>query len=272
VADLFGDLAARVKVLAGEWSTVTLIGSLVLYVLGYLALRFHLTALGMATDLSVVDERYLFTGARFLVYLIFAAPLALLEIFIGWLIWRALPQRGRDVLSSVTFGIIFSLLVIQLVMRQCFLISNLLLAPDLSAAPPWLASLLFDDEFMLVYFSALVAATAVPIVILVSLRNRPAPPVRTWLLGFLASVQILLLPINYGVLIVDKTLPRVAALGTTPLADGEDAWLVWEGAEGVTFLVRNQSARRRLLVTMLRPDVKKIEIVGFDHIVPTLFR
>ena len=36
------------------------------------------------------------------------------------------------------------------------------------------------------------------------------------LLAFLAGVQILLLPINYGVLIVDKSLPRVAALGVRP--------------------------------------------------------
>ena len=91
------------------------------------------------------------------------------------------------------------------------------------------------------------------------------------LLAFLVAVQVLLLPINYGVLIVDKALPRVAALGETPLADGEDAWLVWEGKDGVTFLVRSHEEKRRALVTLPRAEVKRTEILGFDRILPTLF-
>src|SRR5262249_13509099 len=91
------------------------------------------------------------------------------------------------------------------------------------------------------------------------------------LLAFLAAVQVLLLPVNYGILIVDKSLPRVAALGKQPLARGDVAWLVWEGKDGVTFLVKSQEPDRRSLVTVRRGDVERVEILAFDRLVPTLF-
>jgi hypothetical protein len=128
---------------------------------------------------------------------------------------------------------------------------------------------------MPLYFSLLVAGCAVPLAILWALRGTEASGGPTalarGLLAFLAAVQVLLLPINYGVLILDKALPRVAALGEKPLADGEEAWLVWEGKDGVTFLVRNQARTRRTLVTLPRGDAKRTEILGFDRILPTLF-
>ena len=59
------ELNERIKALSGDWSKYTVVGSFLLYVVGYLALRFHLTAIGVGTDLAVLDERYLFTGANF---------------------------------------------------------------------------------------------------------------------------------------------------------------------------------------------------------------
>jgi hypothetical protein len=172
------------------------------------------------------------------------------------------------------FGIVFAISIIQLVMRQCFVFNNLLLAPDLPREPGWLAKLLLDDRFMPLYFSSLVAACAAPLAILWALRKAEAQSglaaCARGLLAFLVAVQVLLLPINYGVLIVDKVVPRIAALGETALADGEDAWLVWEGKDGVTFLVRSHERKRRL-VTLPRVDVKRTEILSFDRIVPTLF-
>jgi hypothetical protein len=287
MADLFQELNERIKALAGDWTKYTVVGSFLLYVVGYLALRFHLTAIGVGTDLAVLDERYLFTGARFVVYLVSAVPnvvlVALPLTAIAWAVYRLLPEAARvgarDWVMRPTrlalLGIVFAVIMIQFVMRQCFVFSNLLLARDLPPEPGWLVTLLLDDRLMPVYFSALVAACAVPLAILWALRKAEAPGgpggFAKGLLVFLAAVQVLLLPINYGVLIVDKALPRVAALGKEPLADGQDAWLVWEGKDGVTFLVRSRERNRRALVTMRRADVERTEILGFDRIVPTLF-
>ena len=74
MTDFLQDLGARVKALSGDWATYMVLGNLLLYIVGYLTLRFHLTAMGIGTDLAVLDERYLVTGARFLVYLLAAVP------------------------------------------------------------------------------------------------------------------------------------------------------------------------------------------------------
>jgi hypothetical protein len=270
VTDLFQDLADRFKSLAGNWAQYTVVGSFVLYALGYLVLRFHLTAMGLATDLTIVDERYLFTGARFLVYMAATIPISIVIAWIVWRIGRLLPLRVSALVSTPTFGIVFSLVMIQLVMRQCFLLGNLLLTDDLSRAPSWLVSLLLDDSYMLLFFSVLVAACCVPIAILIVNRGRRVHPVKRGALACLASVQVLLLAVNYGYLVVDKTLPRVAALGVEVLAEGEEGWLVWEGQEGVTFLKRD-AGRRRALVTLPKGKVERMEIVGFDPILRRLF-
>jgi len=159
------------------------------------------------------------------------------------------------------------------VMRQCFFVSNLLLAGGLPGVPPWLLRLLFNDQLMPLYFGSLVVMCGVSLAILFLIRH--AEPggltgLGRALLVFLAVVQILLLPVNYGILIMDKSLPRVSAIAGEPLSGADAAWLVWEGKEGVTFLVRRAN-QQRMLLTIPRAEVKRTEIVGFDRIVPTLF-
>ncbi len=288
MADLLQELSERVKALGSDWTKYSVVGSFLLYVLGYLSLRFHLTAIGVGTDLAVLDERYLFTGARFLVYLVSAVPsIVLIAMPLAGLFWavsRLLPKAVRATVSAwikqptrlALGGVIFAVLMIQLLLRQCFLLSDLLLAPVLPEEPAWLIWLLLDGQYMPLYFTLLLAACLVPLAILALLRNAGAgSPLATFaqaLLAFLTAVQLLLLPVNYGVLIVDKVMPRVAAMGDRALLEGEDAWLVWEGKEGVTYLYRSQNRTRRTLVTVPRAKVERTEILGFDRILPILFK
>lgn len=57
-------LEDRVKALAAGWTAALAAVVALLYVAGYLSLRFQLDALGVAADLDVVDERHLFEGAH----------------------------------------------------------------------------------------------------------------------------------------------------------------------------------------------------------------
>src|ERR1700754_5084 len=102
MTDLFESIGTTVKSLAGDWAKYAALGSFALYAAGYLALRFHLSVLGLATDLSVLDERYVFAGARFLMYLVAALPsvliVALVVGAIGWLASRVVPQATRATL------------------------------------------------------------------------------------------------------------------------------------------------------------------------------
>src|SRR4030095_7536331 len=97
VGDLLQDFRTSVTALGSDWTKYSVVGSFVLYVFGYLAVRFHLTAIGVGTDLAVLDERYLFAGARFLVYLVSAVPnillVALPIVGLGWLAERMLPEQ-----------------------------------------------------------------------------------------------------------------------------------------------------------------------------------
>ena len=129
---------------------------------------------------------------------------------------------------------------------------------------------------MELYFSGLIVGTVLTLAILLAVRR--VPDATRWLLclkgllAFLVAAQFLFLPVNYGMLIVDKTLPRVSGLGaTTPLAEGQEAWLAWEGKEGFTYLVRNRDGTGRMLLTLPRSDVKKTEIIRYDRIFPLLF-
>jgi hypothetical protein len=266
----FQHVSDWLKSLAGNWTQYTVVGSFFLYVLGYLVLRFHLTAMGLGTDLTIVDERYLFAGARFLVYLAATVPVSLVIAYAVWRLWRLLPPRVGRTFVTPAFAIVFSLLTIQLVMRQCFLLGNLLLADDLSRVPPWLASLLVDDTYMLLFFSLLVAACALPIATLLLTREQAVSPIAWGVLAFLAALQVLLLAVNYGYLVVDKTLPRVAAIGDAALPAGTEGWLVWEGQQGVTFFTRD-ATRRRALITIPKAKIERMEIVGVDPILRRLF-
>ena len=285
MSDLLEDLGASVSALGGNWTKYSVVGSFVLYVFGYLAVRFHLTAIGIGTDLAVLDERYLFAGARFFVYLLSSVPsilLLLLPVFgVLWGLSRLSPAAAdglrtlpaRRPAAFAWCGVVVAVIMIQFVMRQCFLLSNLLLAPALPADPSWLVGLLFDDQWTPLFFAGLMLMCGVSASIWIAIR-RAEPPglagVGRNLLAFLVVVQILLLPVNYGILIMDRVLPRVAGVVGEPITEGDAAWLVWEGKDGVTFLVRHRN-KERVLLTLPRADVKRIEIVGFDPLVPTLF-
>jgi hypothetical protein len=268
-------------------SSWTALGTFALYVAGYLALRFHLLVMGIATDLSVLDERYVFAGAQFLVYLVSSLPSILVMAApfaaVGWLMWRWLPvhRRARLVLSIaqphvlVAIGIVVSVVSIQVLLRQCFLLQDLLLANRLPAEPSWLVVRLLGQKSMPVYFNGLVACCLVPLATLISVwrleESRLAVTFWRGMLTVLVAIQCLFLPINFGVLIVNKTLARVTSAGERAPLAGDVVWLAWEGKDDVTFLVCNTDGRHRSLLAQPRAKVGAIEVVGSDKIFPTLF-
>jgi hypothetical protein len=281
------ELTEWAKELGKGWAKSSFVVCILLYVVGYLAIRFHLTAIGIGTDLSVFDERYLFAGARFLVYLVSSIPsivlVALPLLLMTWVLHRLCPQSisiktlmfFRQPKLLLVVGIVFVVGMIQFVMRQCFILVNLLLGEAMTVMPSWLIYLLIHHDLMPLFFSLLVGACVVSLSFVWALWHAPLPPglwtaARLLLIG-LVVVQILLLPINYGVLIMDMVMPRVATLGSTPLTQGDRAWLVWEGRDGFTFLIEGKNKSGKKLVTMARSDVKRMEILGYDYIMSTLY-
>jgi hypothetical protein len=311
--DFFGKLGGQLKDFFQGWPTFIAVGTFLLYLIGYLSTRFYLTVLGVGADLAVLNEQYFFTGAKFAVYLIttlltllmFSLPLAA----IVWLLNRAFRSKLKTkpaFLANQTtvaiIGIVIALVLIQMVMRKAFLLSNLLVAENLPDVGFGLERLLLDDndDRTQWYFMGLVAATIVSAgIYLYALRlpeNGSASKIAVWILGGLVLMQFLFLPINYGIYVQGRFLPRVADLGDqTPLPAGHNAWLVWEGRNSLTYLVEEPpqvqpaaySAQAstptptpallpaapfgRKLVSIPLKDLKRIVIVKYDPIMRHIY-
>jgi len=269
----------------GRWALFTGVGSFVLYVFGYLSLRFHLSVLGVDTGLSVLDERYLFAGAQFLVYLVTSIPEALVLVVVvlalRWLVRRVGPGFLRSERHQILFGNVFSLLLIQFVMRQCLPFNNLLLRRDGLPQPDWMQALLLDDTGILqpLYFSALVACVLglAWLLFQVSRRETWPWPVPTCIFAFLVLVQFLMLPVNFGILVENQDMPRVTTIeGKEKLKPDVQAWRVWEGKDSVTFFVRRWDGKscetERTLLTLENKRIEKTEISGYDRVLRLLYR
>jgi hypothetical protein len=290
MADLFSTVTEKLGNFAAKWPAYAAFASFLIYLIGYLTLRFQLSTYGLATDLDLFDEKYLFAGCRFLVYLVSSIPNILIVLLalmaIGYLPYRLIPASVKDrVHHSVAawcakpvnlpmLGIVLAVLFIQLVMRRCFAFGNLLLQKQLP--DEWITSvLLASDGRLSLYFSGLVAVTLLTALIVwqaVVRGNATTSAARllTAALIFLVAVEFLLLPVNYGVLISTQQLPQIAEIPAEAKSlDPQQAWLVWNSKETLTYFIYG-SSDRRMLLTVQRKDAP-VRIVAYDDIYCVLF-
>ncbi|MBV8631547.1 MAG: hypothetical protein JOZ83_11520 [Silvibacterium sp.] len=290
MGDFLSGLTEKLSNFAGKWTSYAAFGSFLLYLVGYLTLRFQLSTYGLATDLDLFDEKYLFAGCRFVVYLVSCIPSILILVLvltaIGYLPYRLTPavirERLRQWLAGLWAnpaylaikGIVLAVIFIQLVMRKCFAFGNLLLRKDLP--DEWITSILLaGDGRLALYFSGLVAGTLLTALIAwqAAQRGSPAAPFTRFLVAtlvFLVAVEFLLLPVNYGVLISTQQLPQVAELPADGKSmEGGRAWMVWNSKDSLTYFLYGPSDRRMLL-TIPRKDLP-VRIVAYDDIYCVLF-
>jgi hypothetical protein len=288
--ELWNEFTEKLGGLAGKWTAYAALGSFLLYLLGYLTLRFQLSTYGVATNLDVFDEKYLFAGCRFVVYLVTAFPIILIILLvlaaIGYLPYKLVPMSFKDRISRWAsswsaaplhlplLGVVFAVALIQFVLRRCFVFGNLLLRKQLP--DDWSGSLLLtSDGKLTLYFSGLVAGMLFTGAILLCALHRGTATTgasRIWMgtLVFLFAVEFLLLPVNYGVLISTQQLPRVAELSASEKSpEGQLAWLVWDSKDVITYFVRD-AQDQRMIVTVPRKEAR-VKIVAYDDIFCVLF-
>jgi hypothetical protein len=290
MAELWDELTEKLGSLAGKWTAYAAFGSFLLYLFGYLTLRFQLSTFGVATNLDVFDEKYLFAGCRFLVFLITTVPSILILVLvlaaIVYVPYKLIPVTVRDRAKGwmadwcaqpvrlPLLGVVMATALIQFVMRRCAVFGDLLLRKDLP--DEWISSILLTSEGKLsLYFAGLVAGTLLTGVILLYVLSRGtattvAAKFLVGVLIFLVAVEALLLPVNYGVLVSTQPLPRAAqALGADNPQNGETYWLVSDSKDAVTYFVRDSSDERSL-VTVPKKD-PGVKIVAYDDIFCILF-
>ena len=290
MAELWNDFTAKLGNLAGKWPAYAAFGSFLLYLLGYLTLRLQLTTYGVATNLDIFDEKYLFAGCRFLVYLASSVPNILVIVLVlaavGYVPYKLVPASVKDRLKRWTsdwcakpvrlplLGVVIGEALIQFALRRCFAFGNVFLSKRLP--DEWLSSVLLAvDGVLSLYFSGLIAGTLLTASIFLYVQRRgiattSASQFFMAVLLFLVAVEVLLLPVNYGVLVSTRQLPRVAELnGDQKTPEGQREWLVWDSKDAVTYFVRD-SNDQRMLITIPRKDAR-IRIVAYDNIFSVLF-
>lgn len=300
-SDLFTDLVKKAKFLILNWSVYAALGTFLLYLFGYLSLRFRLSVYGIRTDLPILDENYLFAGAYFLVYVVSFIPILLLILAILFAVvyailllvghlWPSLTQvlqkAGKGIWSwwsiPTTFmltAIMLSIAVIQFLMRHCFLLSDTLL---LSSLPEheWLHSIVFTENSPLtwIFFPGILVSVVLSVLFLrigASLKPQTVGSRILWgILACCTGIQVLLLPVNYGMLFASRSVPRLTSLGNKNLLqEGRDAWLLWSTKESLTFVLRDNKGCRdeRRLITVPRKKVNKVEVASSDQIFRVFF-
>jgi hypothetical protein len=289
-------LKEKLDAVFGGWVSFAAVGAFALHAMGFLSLRFYLAALGVRADLSLLDSRYVFEGVNCLVYLLAAlCNLLLLLLATGlvlFLLSRLVPGTTRERLrvrwnqlrghpktprGLTLAGILFAVVAIQLGMRHCFAVQDLLFRgvpagwpDDLVGAPA--------DEPRTLFFMGLLAAVGVTAWLRVaagkgSLQGR-SNRLGLWLLTLLLGLEVALLPINYGILTAGRPLPRVVHVGDDRVIAGRQAWLVWEDPSGVTLLVVSPAAKGepppRTLVTVPKKEAGRVEVGAAEAILGRL--
>lgn len=267
-----------------DLSTYTAVATAALYLFGYLAERFHLTALGVITDLGVLDERYLFAGARFLAFLLAEVPVlatvALPIAVLAQLVWRRMPalrKRLAALAQNVSLllwaSVVVAVVTIRLWMGACVALHDLAL--ERPPQPAWLFDLLKNPNSMsrtLFFLGMLFCVTLVCAPVIAAYRlPRPTPALKA-LFGaavLLAAITVLLLPVNHGVVVTPYSMARVAAVGKTAVPAGQKAWLLYEGKDWMTYFVL--AGNQRTLVSVPAKEIDRIEVSGGDSLFDVLY-
>lgn len=276
-----GSLSAKVK----DFSTYAGVGTILLYFFGYLALRFHITALGIVTDLGVLDERYLFAGARFVVFLAFCLPLVTMIGVPAVLLARLVSNRLRPVWKQrmakefrrpavlLWISLVLALTMIQTWMTACLYMLNLPLAGRLPG-PPWLNELLtkHDSIDLTFFFIELLLSGAAVCWPVIAASRLPLDSHGLKALfstaAILAVLTVLLIPVNFGMVLMPYSMQRTTAIGKAPLAAGQQGWLLWEGKEWMTYFVKSSGGVSVVAVPV--KEIDRIEVKGSDSLFDVL--
>lgn len=294
--------------LLAHFTVYTAMGSLLLYLIGYLVLRFRLAALGIRLDIPLLEGQYPMTGAMFLFQcLTRLRPWRLLSLFVFFLLsyvlrvlisrwnsagivrtkrsraqllsallWRRMGSWWSDPFVVALIGMALGA-TLAVWMAPCLYFDNLLL----QTLPPneWhvgapLQDILFDESDDALWGNILWILAGIVVTTCLFMRaNRlvltamPFPRLFVKFLGFVLVIDVLLLPVFYGILGAGRQVIQSDFLEVPgDLKAGQRAWLIWPGNEWFTYLVcdRTHCQESRVLVSVPKRQIKRIEIKKYE--------
>ena len=237
------------------------------YAAGYLALRSRAHALGTDPGFTLLDQAYVFAGFRFalitLVALLAISPLLILGKAIVGAAARFVKPRGLEVLSVL---IAVVLAVLTLASFRPLFVEGVLLADPVAqdgAVQRALVSGVLGRGVVGVF--VVLAATAAAAITVLWISDRYArtgarDPL-TMVLLVIAALQLVLLPVQYGIFFADRT---ARVLARAPEGVGgvlPPVWLVDRGADRAALLARLPGGSLSL-ITIKAETLDGIAVVG----------
>lgn len=267
--------------LGKAWAGTAALATVVVYALGYLSLRSHYTAFGIDVDLGVLDDRYLFAGARFLVFTLVNLASLVVPLLLLAVVWHTVRRAGAPPALSAPSWLAGGLRLVLLgllalasvTFAQVLLVNNLLLGQRFPSRA-WLADQLVcwlatgpSAPYLVLTFKLLLLVTGLTIAWAWREERQPSPARRglAILLWLLAALELVQLPIYHGIFFADTIVRRLtgAPAGIGGL-DG-DVWLVYRGKENA-MLFGHDPGRQPRLVAVDAAVLDKRPLVGVAHI------
>ncbi len=281
---------------------VTTILTFILYVFGYLSLYITLTVFGANVDLFIIDDRYLFEGIRFFIFIFSLLPMIVFLVIVIFGIYsiakfiirkitsffemdfpkiRKLKYKIKLFISNIlnkqlyicTLALIVSTLIIQIIMRKAFGIDNIFFKNNNNDSIYY--KIMTDELYAIFYFIFLLISIFAVGIVVFSYAFRKYDDVISRSIAYVLTgmfiIQCLLLPINYGALVAtQRDLPRVASLQRDKqLPPQEQAWLLWDGPAHITYLVRREKSHKHhcAIISISKENVDMVEIIGYDDLI-----
>lgn len=282
-----GDIVSTIESFGAAWAAVSALALVLVYLFGYLSIRFHHTAIGLTVGLHLFDHRYLFAGGRFLIFLlVHLCRLALVFVLLaamfdltaeitpvaGWFerstswlmaIWPGSITVAAYIATIAALVFVFRyaaapLRLSYLLVRSKSEVEQIVNLPGMSLAVRTLGN---NTTAEACHFAILLVGT-----ILSGL-------VASWLLGpgdlsnthkllgaalaVATTTQLVLLPANHGLLIADKTvtvlergtsiLGRLLACGECIEPNETECLLLYRDGSEAAILVLDDSGPNRIV-------------------------
>ena len=243
-----GPLAA-LQDLGRTWASIAALVVAGLYVMGFIALRFHFQVLGVETESSVIDISYLTAGGRVMIWLLLLGILVGLPILLLGRLLLCLPRiRPGDTVDTV-FAVILA--VMALVFLAALTPADVLRHPD--GTPAWFTH---QDLGIAVVAAFAAMATELLAVIFAAGRWRRTGRFDTLLgfLGLIAVAGVVALVGLHGIYFIPKHAERLTPVPTALSDRAREVWLVYRGTGKATLFYCTDKGER-VLTTLPVNDI-----------------
>ncbi|MEO1086606.1 MAG: hypothetical protein AAFY88_20420 [Acidobacteriota bacterium] len=258
--------------------------AIVLHTMGYLSTRFHLRALGLEPDLNLVSEIYIFEGAELVIFLLTLLPYLIAAGFLAVgaaVVGEKIPglrkglenlrtfARGAPPKHAAALGALWGAVTVHFFMRHVLSFQDVVHS-GVPCHPPWLSAVALSTGLESDLFFGLLILLPIPTLwTLRRLKDEATWKPAAALIGLVAAVQIILIPVHYGALVANRELPSVS--GRQVSTSGQVAWQLFRSSDHTHILMRSPHTGQDFVVRVVpNAEFSTFNVESVDRLYPIL--